>query len=127
AFWAIATTAFYGLARLGELLPTTQHDQNKVPTFRALRFEEINQHTFATIQLARTKNHNTAQRTSLIINPTYDDLCPGRWIMGNKTIFHQQAQTSLTIRGRRWPQFQGRGNNRTGHAGGPTYISPKDR
>lgn len=76
AFWAIATTAFYGLARLGELLPTTQQDQNKVPTFRALKFEEINQHTFATIQLARTKNHNTAQRTSLIINPTYDDLCP---------------------------------------------------
>ncbi|CAG8560479.1 11100_t:CDS:1, partial [Cetraspora pellucida] len=32
--------------------------------------------TFATIQLAKTKNHKTANRVSLIINPTNDSLCP---------------------------------------------------
>ncbi|CAG8837419.1 18704_t:CDS:2, partial [Racocetra persica] len=39
-FWAIALTAFYGLARLGELLPATQQDKDKVPCFCALRFEK---------------------------------------------------------------------------------------
>ncbi|CAG8731491.1 13171_t:CDS:2, partial [Dentiscutata heterogama] len=94
AFWAIATTAFYGLARLGGLLPTTQHDQNK---------------------------------TDLKNQPPGPIIRQGRWIMGNETLFHQQAQTSLTIRGCCWPQFQGRWNNRTGHAGSPTRIGTKNR
>lgn len=48
-FWAIALTAFYGLARLGELLPTTRQDCDKVPTLGALRFDKVGQHTYATI------------------------------------------------------------------------------
>ncbi|CAG8745552.1 25941_t:CDS:1, partial [Racocetra persica] len=48
-FWTIATTVFYGLACLGELLLSIQQDQSKVPTLKTQRFEKTNYHTFATI------------------------------------------------------------------------------
>ena len=38
-FIAVAVVAFYGLARLGELLPRSRHEVNKVPLVQALRFE----------------------------------------------------------------------------------------
>ncbi|CAG8846229.1 29494_t:CDS:2, partial [Racocetra persica] len=38
-FWAVALTAFYGLARLGELLPNNQDDESRVSALRALGFE----------------------------------------------------------------------------------------
>ncbi|CAG8649671.1 8896_t:CDS:2, partial [Dentiscutata erythropus] len=63
-FWTVALTAFYGIARLGELLPDGKSDGNKVPQLRALKFENTNSATFATIQLARTKNHKSAIRTT---------------------------------------------------------------
>ncbi|CAG8582897.1 3785_t:CDS:2, partial [Dentiscutata heterogama] len=75
-FWTVALAAFYGLARLGELIPNDKTDKTKIPSIRALRFEKIGAKTFATIQLTRTKNHKSANRVSLIINPTADDLCP---------------------------------------------------
>ncbi|CAG8462293.1 690_t:CDS:2 [Dentiscutata erythropus] len=63
-FWAIALTAFYGLACLGELLLTTQQDGDNVPVFRALRFDKANNYIFATIQLARIKNYKLKQLLS---------------------------------------------------------------
>lgn len=39
-FWAVALTAFYGLARLSELLPNYEPDGGKVLTLKALRFEK---------------------------------------------------------------------------------------
>jgi len=75
-FWTTALVAFYGLARLGELLPKSQQDITKIPTLQALKFEKSDTNTFATIQLPRTKNHKIVERPILIINQTKDDLCP---------------------------------------------------
>lgn len=75
-FWSVALVAFYGLARLGELLPKSHQDIMKVPTIQALKFEKAHTGTFAIIQLPRTKNHKVTERPTLIINPTNDDLCP---------------------------------------------------
>ncbi|CAG8843850.1 36378_t:CDS:1, partial [Racocetra persica] len=69
-------TTFYDLARLGELLPNSQHNITKVPTLQALKFEKTSGDTFVTIQLAKMKNHKSANRISLVINPTNDSLCP---------------------------------------------------
>ena len=77
-FLAIALVAFYGLARLGELLPHSQTDTAKVPVIQAIRFDRTREGSFATIQLPRTKNHNTTERPTLIINSTKDELCPIR-------------------------------------------------
>ncbi|CAG8687773.1 3957_t:CDS:2, partial [Dentiscutata heterogama] len=90
AFWAIAMTAFYGLAQLGELL----QQQSMIKT--SLQVDLNNQ-------------------------PPRPIIRQGRWTLGNKTVLHQQAQASPTIRGRCRPQFQGRGNSRTGHAGSNSY------
>lgn len=75
-FWVVAVIAFYGLARLGELLLNHKTDEEKVPVLKALRFEKAKFATFATIQLTKTKNHKSAVRATLIINPTNDHLCP---------------------------------------------------
>ncbi|CAG8518921.1 950_t:CDS:2 [Racocetra persica] len=98
-FWAIALSAFYSLAHLRELLPTTRQDIDKVSSLCALTFEKVGHHTYATIQLARTKVHKSATRTSLTINLTYDDLC---LIDALKTYIVQRTnpttQTIVTIR-----------------------------
>ncbi|CAG8610702.1 7916_t:CDS:10, partial [Dentiscutata heterogama] len=75
-FWSVALTAFYRLAQLGELLPDRKLDGSKVPQLQALRFEYTNSGTFTTVQLARTKKHKAEIRSTLIINPTKDNLCP---------------------------------------------------
>lgn len=74
-FWSIALVAFYGLARLGELLPKSDQNISKVPTIQALRFEKQGGETFARIQLPRTKVHKITEHPTLIINSTKDGLC----------------------------------------------------
>lgn len=77
-FWVVALTAFYELAQLGELLPDRKSEKLKTPCLKAIKFEKVNQATFATIQLAKTKNHKSTIRTILVINSTNDRLCPIR-------------------------------------------------
>ncbi|CAG8830859.1 15444_t:CDS:1, partial [Racocetra persica] len=55
-FWAIALLAFYGLARLGELLPNNQSDEIKVPTMAALKFELSGSNTFIQSNYYEPKN-----------------------------------------------------------------------
>ncbi|CAG8751787.1 1617_t:CDS:2, partial [Dentiscutata erythropus] len=93
--WAIALTTFYGLAHLGELLPTTQQDRDKVPVLQALRFEKADDHTFVTIQLARTKNHKTAER---ICGPKDLARRPGTQDVAGHS-FRVAGTTELVMRG----------------------------
>ncbi|CAG8605837.1 9923_t:CDS:2, partial [Ambispora leptoticha] len=74
-FFVVALVAFYGLARLGELLPGS-YDTTKMPTMQALRFDRTGRGSFATIQLPRTKCYNTSEHPTLIINSTKDETCP---------------------------------------------------
>ncbi|CAG8779103.1 17304_t:CDS:1, partial [Racocetra persica] len=75
-FGSVALVAFNSLTRMGELLPKSQNDVNKIPTVQALKFDRSGANTFATIQLPRTKNHRIVERPILIINSTSDELCP---------------------------------------------------
>lgn len=48
-FCAVALTAFYGLARISELLTDYKPDGDKVPTLKAIKFKKANSATYATI------------------------------------------------------------------------------
>ena len=75
-FQAIAFSAFYGLARLGELVQSSSN-----PTYNTLYIKNIAIHSEANppcvlIQLPIAKTRNSAFPDILIIHQTFDNLCP---------------------------------------------------
>ncbi|CAG8473096.1 11014_t:CDS:2, partial [Racocetra persica] len=84
------------LAHLDELLPNNKSNAHKVPTTKVLKFDKVGNSTFTTIQLAKTKNHKTANRVSLIINPTNDPLCPICYAKDNMMLFAKLDRTWAT-------------------------------
>ena len=79
-FRAIAFIAFYGLARLGELVQSSSN-----PTNNTLYIDNIAIHSDANppcvlIQLPIAKTRNSAFPDILVIHQTFDELCPTRII-----------------------------------------------
>jgi hypothetical protein len=75
-FRAIAFIAFYGLARLGELIQSPSN-----PTYNTLYIKNVAIHSDANppcilIQLPIAKTRNSAFPDILVIHQTFDDLCP---------------------------------------------------
>jgi len=79
-FRAIAFIAFYGLARLGELVQSSS-----APSHNTLYVKNIAIHSDANppcmlIQLPLSKTRNSAFPDILVMHQTYDELCPTRII-----------------------------------------------
>ena len=75
-FRAVAFVAFYGLARLGELIQASRE-----PTHNTLDMKNMTIHSDANppcilIQLSMAKTRNSAFPDILVIHQSFDDLCP---------------------------------------------------
>jgi len=92
-FRAIAFCAFYGLARLGELIQSSSN-----PTHNTLYIRNITIHSDANppcvlIQLPLAKTRNSAYPDILVIHKTFDDLCPTQIISS-----YIKARLSLNLK-----------------------------
>ncbi|CAG8752057.1 13130_t:CDS:2, partial [Ambispora leptoticha] len=97
-FWAVILSAFYSLAQLGELLPNNKSDAHKVLTTKVLKFDKVGNSTFATIQLAKTKNHKTANRvTKQWFIAKLKQMIPHEDVAGHS--FQAGGTTELVMRG----------------------------
>jgi hypothetical protein len=77
-FLAIAFTAFYSLARLGELVPSSYNSSNNILYVENLSvYTDANPHCIL-INLPMAKTRYLAYSDTLIVHQTFDNLCPIR-------------------------------------------------